>query len=235
MSKSAFSSTTLLAALCLFSIPAEAQRRPQQAATPNVQNGAVWMTSAIGLRYRIDDCWSFQMDAQLRFDSANGVLRDVQVRPGFEYILSPNWAVAAGYVQFQRYLTGQTASRGPFQDIVYRTRIDNLPIAGRWRWEELFFDNGTYLIRTRLLAGVRIPIKDTPWELAFSDEVFFNVGNNGAGRVQGFAQNRAYAGFGRQLTRWSRASLGYEFDTFNAPGAVRNVHNIKLNVVVDLN
>ena len=82
---------------------------------------------------------------------------------------------------------------------------------------------------------MRIPIKDTPWELAFSNEVFLNVGNNGPGRIQGFAQNRAYAGVGRQLTRWSKASLGYELDTFNAPGIVRNVHNIKLNVVFDLN
>ncbi len=235
MSKSVLSFLALSAALCLFSIPAEAQRRQQQAATPNFQSGAVWLTPAVGLRYRIDERWSFQIDTQLRFDSANGVLRDVQVRPGFEYVLSPHWAVAAGYVQFQRYLTGQSASRGPFQDILYRARIDNLPIAGRWRWEELFFDNGTYLIRTRMLAGVRIPIKDTPWELAFSNEVFLNVGNNSPNRMQGFAQNRAYAGFGRQLTRWSKASLGYELDTFNAPGIVRNVHNIRLNFVFDLN
>lgn len=235
MSKPAFSLLALSAFLCLFSIPAEAQRRQQQAAAPNLQSGAVWLTPAVGVRYRIDDRWLFQMDTQLRFDSANGLLRDVQVRPGFEYVLSPHWAVAAGYVQFQRYLVGQTSSRGAFQDILYRARVDNLPFAGRWRWEELFFDNGTYLVRTRLLAGVRIPLGDTPWELAFSNEVFLNVGNNGPGRVQGFAQNRAYAGFGRQLTRWSRASLGYELDTFNAPGNVRNVHNIRLNLVFDLN
>jgi len=235
VSKPVFSFLALSAVLCLFSIPAEAQRRQQQAAAPNFQSGAVWLTPVVGVRYRIDDRWLFQMDTQLRFDSANGLLRDVQVRPGFEYILSPHWAVAAGYVQFQRYLVGQTNSRGAFQDILYRARVDNLPIAGRWRWEELFFDNGTYLVRTRLLAGVRVPLGETPWELAFSNEVFLNVGNNGPGRVQGFAQNRAFAGFGRPLTRWSRASLGYELDTFNAPGNVRNVHNIKLNLVFDLN
>lgn len=242
MSKSVLSLVALSTALSLLSIPAEAQRRAQQATptTPaSLQSGAVWLSPAIGLRYRIDERWTFQMDTQFRFDGASGTLLDVQVRPGIEYILSPNWGVGAGYVQYQRYLAGQTTSRGAFQDILYRAHVDTLPVAGRWRWEELFYDNGTYLVRTRLLAGLRIPLKDTPWELAFSDEVFFNVGNNGPNRRQGWAQNRIYAGFGRSLTPWSKASLGYELDTYNPtgsmPGGVRNIHNIKLNLVFDLN
>ncbi|MBL0899196.1 MAG: hypothetical protein IBJ17_10930, partial [Reyranella sp.] len=48
-------------------------------------------------------------------------------------------------------------------------------------------------------------------------------------------QNRAYAGFGRPLTAWSRASLGYELDTFVGTAGVRNVHNIKMNVIFTLN
>lgn len=239
MSQPVLSLVALTAALSLLSIPADAQRRQQQQATPSsLQSGAVWLSPAIGLRYHIDERWLFQMDTQFRFDAASGTLLDVQVRPGIEYHMSPNWGLAAGYVQYQRYLAGQTTSRGAFQDVLYRARIDTLPIAGRWRWEELFYDNGTYLVRTRVLAGLRIPLKDT-WELAFSDEVFFNVGNSGPNRRLGWAQNRIYAGFGRALTPWAKASLGYELDTYDPTGStptgVRNIHNIKLNLVFDLN
>lgn len=223
----------LSAALCLFIFPALAQQRQQaQAATPN---GDVWLTPAIGLEYRIDEKWTFHLDAQLRFDSDISRLRDLQVRPGFEYAITPNWAVAAGYVQFTRYAPGLRPTRGPFQDILYRTRIDGLPVTGRWRWEELFFDNGTLLVRTRALAGVRIPLGGTPWELAFSDEVFLNVGLDSPARQGGFAQNRAFVGFGRQLTTWSKASAGYELDTYHNNGMFRNVHNIKLSVAFSLN
>jgi hypothetical protein len=228
----------LVAGALLAASPAEAQRRQQQQAAraQSFQSGDVWVTPSIALQYRIDERWSFHLDTQGRFDTGNGLLRDFQARPGFEYALSPNWAVAAGYVQFTRYLAGQSTSRGPFQDILYRARIEELPIALRWRWEELFFDSGQWLVRTRLLAGVRVPLQGTPWELAFSDEVFLNVANSNPNtRLNGFTQNRAFAGFGRQLTAWSRASLGYELDTFVGSANVRNVHNIKFSLIFNLN
>ncbi len=228
----------LFASATLAAPPAEAQQRaPQQSTrTPSFQSGDVWITPSIGLEYRIDKRWSFHLDTQGRFDTANGLLRNFQVRPGFEYAISPHWAIAAGYVQFNRYLAGQSTSRGAFQDILYRARIEDLPFAMRWRWEELFFDNGQWLVRTRLLAGVRVPLQGTPWELAFSDEIFLNLTNSNPNtRLNGFTQNRAYAGFGRPLTAWSRASLGYELDTFVGTAGVRNVHNIKMNVIFTLN
>lgn len=225
-----------VAAAMLLAPPAEAQRRQQQARATTLQNGEVWITPTIGLEYRIDPRWSFHMDVQGYFDINDSLLRLLQVRPGVEYALSPQWAVAVGYVQDQRYVVGQSTSRGPFQDILHRGRIEKLPIALRWRWEELFFDNGNSLVRTRLLGGVRVPLEGTRWELAFSDEVFLNVTNNTpASRLNGFSQNRAFAGFGRPLTAWSKASLGYELDTFVGTTSVRNVHNIKLSIIFSLN
>jgi len=206
---------------------AQAQRRQRQAQAAQAQNGSVWESPAAALEYRIDRNWSFHLDAQLRFDQNMSRLRTLQVRPGFEYVLSPNWALAAGYVQFTRYLPGARQSRGPFQDILHRTRIDGLPVAGRLRWEELFFDDGRLLVRTRALAGVRIPLWRSPWELALSDEV---------SRTSGFAQNRAFIGFGRQLTAWAKGSLGYELDSIRRlNGSFRNEHNIKLNLAFSLN
>lgn len=226
----------LVAAILPAASPAGAQRQQQATRAPTFQSGDVWLTPSISLQYRIDERWSFHLDTQGRFDTGNGLLRTFQVRPGLEYFLTPHWAVAAGYVQYTRYLAGQSTLRGPFQDILFRARVEDLPVAVRWRWEELFYDNGQWLVRTRLLGGVRVPLAGTPWELAFSDEIFLNLTNsNPATRLNGFTQNRAYAGFGRQLTAWSRASLGYELDTFVGTTGVRNVHNIRMNILFNLN
>jgi hypothetical protein len=234
--RSLFRLAALLALFCFAAAEAQAQRRQQRAQAAQAQSGNVWESPAVGLEYRIDRSWSFHLDAQLRFDQNMSRLRTLQVRPGFEYVLSPNWALAAGYVQFTRYLPGARQSRGPFQDILYRSRIDGLPIVGRLRWEELFFDDSRLLVRTRALAGVRMPLWGSPWELAVSNEVFINVGTDRPTRTTGFAQNRAYVGFGRQLTAWAKGSLGYELDSIRRPnGAFLNEHNIKLNLAFSLN
>lgn len=226
----------LVAAFCLVATSAQAQRRARQAQAAQAQNGDLWETPAVGLEYRINKTWSFHLDAQLGFDQGMSRLRTLQVRPGFEYALSPNWALAAGYVQFTRYLQGARQSRGPFQDILYRTRIDGLPVAGRLRWEELFFEDNTVLVRTRALAGVRLPLWRSPWELALSDEVFINVSTDRPTRTSGLAQNRAFIGIGRPLSSFAKGSLGYELVTFrNATGLLRNEHNIKLSVAFSLN
>ena len=222
----------LLAVFCLVSNAAQAQRRQQQAA--QTQNGDVWETPAIGLEYRIDKKWSFHLDAQLRFDQGMSRVRSLQVRPGLEYALTPNWALAAGYVQYTRYLQGARQSRGPFQDILYRNRVEGLPIVGRLRWEELFYDNSTVLVRTRALAGVRIPL-GAPWELALSNEVYINVGVDRPTTQAGFAQNHAFIGFGRPLSSWAKASAGYELETIRSLNGFRNEHNFKLNIIFNLN
>ena len=225
----------LLAVFCLVSNSAQAQRRQQQRQGAQAQNGDVWETPALGLEYRIDKKWSFHLDAQLRFDQGMSRVRSLQVRPGLEYALTPNWALAAGYVQYTRYLQGARQSRGPFQDILYRTRVEGLPIVGRLRWEELFYDNNTLLVRTRALAGVRIPLGESPWELALSNEVYINLTIERPGQPAGFADNHAFVGFGRQLTAWSKASTGYELVTSRERYGFRNNHNIKLNIVFNLN
>lgn len=233
---SLFRFVAFLTILCLASTAAQAQRRQRQAQAAQAQSGSVWQSPAVALEYRIDRNWSFHLDTQLRFDQNMSRLRTLQVRPGFEYVLAPNWALAAGYVQFTRYLPGARQSRGPFQDILYRSRFEKLPIAGRLRWEELFFDDGRLLVRTRALAGMRIPLWRSAWELALSNEVFVNVSTDRPNRTPGFAQNRAFIGFGRPLTAWARASLGYELDTLRrVNGSFRNEHNVKLNLAFSLN
>jgi len=208
------------------------QQAAQQQASPN---NDLWLKTSVGIEYKIDPQWSFHFDSELVIDRDISRLRALHVRPGFEYAFSPKWAAAAGYVQFQRYPTGLQTQRGSFQDLLHRTRLGGVFFNGRLRAEELFSDNGSLLGRTRALIGVRIPIGDSPWEFAASDEVFLNLKVGGTNYQSGVHQNRAYAGFGRAISPSIKLSAGYELDTFERNGIFRNMHLIRVGFAFKLN
>lgn len=226
---------------CLLSValgaaPTAAQQRSSSPArAPMTPNGDLWLVNAVGIEYDINPKWAFHFDAQLQLDRDVSRLRQLEVRPGFEYAFAPNLAVAAGYVQYQRYPTGMPSRRGPFEDLLYRNQFGPVAFAGRLRTEELFYDNGSVLIRTRPLVGVRIPIGDSPWEFAISDEVFIDLKVDRTGHQTGIHHNKAYAGFGRPITRQMKLSAGYELDIYERNGNFRNVNQIKLSVLYKLN
>lgn len=227
---------TVLAVLT-FAGSAAAQNQHQHdhhriGATPN---NDIWLTNMVGIEYAIDPQWSFHLETQLQIDRDITRLRDLQVRPGVEYAFSPNWAAAAGYVQYQRYPAPLRTTRGPFQDILYRNQFGKINFAGRLRNEELFFENGALLVRTRVLAGIRIPIGESPWEFAFSDEIFINLKVDGTDRQAGLHQNRTYVGFGRPVSEHLKISAGYELDIYEAHGMYRTVHQVRLGLAYKLN
>lgn len=202
---------------------------------PRTPNGDLWLVNALGIEYDINPKWAFHFDAQMQIDRDISRLREFEVRPGFEYAYAPHLAVAAGYVQYQRYPTGLPSRRGPFEDLLYRNRFGPVAFAGRLRTEQLFYDNGSVLIRTRPLVGARIPIGDSPWEFAISDEVFIDLKVDRTGHQTGIHHNKAYAGFGRQITEHMKFSAGYELDTFERNNIVRSVNQIRLGILYKLN
>jgi hypothetical protein len=240
-----------LVALMVVAAPAEAQRQQgggrqgggrqqgmrqqaaqQQTSTPN---NDFWSKTSVGIEYQIDPQWSFHFDSELLLDRNASRLHAFHVRPGFEYAFSPKWAAAAGYVQYQRYPTGTRTQRGPFQDILHRTKLGGVFLNGRLRAEELFFENTALLGRTRGLVGVRIPIADSPWEFAASTEFFLNLKVDGTGYQSGIHQNRTYAGFGRSISPSIKLSAGYELDTFERNGTLRNIHLLRVGFAFKLN
>ena len=234
-----------LGALMVVAAPAEAQRqqggqgqggRQQQPgqlqATPN---NDLWLKTMVSIDYRIDPQWSFHLESELVVDRNASRLRALHVRPGFEYAFSPQWAVAAGYVQYQRYPMGMRTQRGSFQDLLHRSRLGGIFLNGRLRAEELFFENSALLGRTRGLVGMRIPIADSPWEFAASTEFFLNLKVDGTGYQPGVHQNRTYAGFGRAISPHIKLSAGYELDTFERSGTLRNTHLIRFGFAFKLN
>jgi hypothetical protein len=217
------------------SAPVAAQHQQHHQPAQTTPNNDLWLTNAVSVEYQIDQQWSFHLNTELQFDRDISRLRKLEVRPGFEYAFSPNWAAAAGYVQYQHYPAQLRTMRGPFQDLLYRDQFGKIAFAGRLRGEELFFENTALLVRTRVLAGIRIPIGESPWEFACSDEIYIDLKVDGTGREAGLHQNKTYVGFGRPITEHLKMSAGYELDTYEQHGTFRNVHQIRLGLAYRLN
>jgi hypothetical protein len=225
----------VLAALMIAAVPAAAQRTQQTQQAPAVLNNDLRLASAVNVEYRIDANWSFHLDTELRLDDNISRLRDFEVRPGFEYQFSKNWAVAAGYVQKQRYVMGLRPWRGPFQDILYRTFFERVEVIGRLRLEELFYEDSSLLGRARVKAGAHFPIGSSPWTFDLTDEVYLDLKVDGTGREAGLHHNKAYAGISHRVGAGSRISAGYELDTYNQRNQWRNEHTLKVTFAYSLN
>ena len=229
-----------LLSMALGAVPTAAQHHSSSPSSspargPATPNGDLWLVNSVGIEYDINPQWAFHFDSLLQIDRNISRLRELEVRPGFEYAYSPNLAVAAGYVQYQRYPTGLPSRRGPFEDLLYRNKFGPIAFAGRLRTEQLFYDNGAVLIRTRALVGVRIPIGDSPWEFAVSDEVFIDLKVDRTGHQTGIHHNKTYAGVGRPVTPHMKVSAGYELDVYERNGTFRSVNQIRLGIVYRLN
>ena len=132
-----------------------------------------------------------RLDSKLVLDHDVDRARNLELRPGVEYAITPNWAVVGGYVQYQPFTTQIAALRGPFQDIAFGMDFGHLALANRLRTEELFFDtNGALLVRTRYRLSAQHPIGDSPWSILVSDEVYFNLKTDGTGRSRRLRQEQ---------------------------------------------
>lgn len=82
---------------------------------------------------------------------------------------------------------------------------------------------------------MRIPIGDSPWEFAVSDEVFIDLKVDRTGHQTGIHHNKTYAGVGRPVTPQMKVSAGYELDVYERNGTFRSVNQIRLGIVYRLN
>lgn len=215
---------------------AQGQQAVRQQVPQQTPNDDIRLKSALGFEYRLDPRWRLRLDTQLVLDHDIGRARDLQFRPGVEYSVTPNWAVLAGYIQYQYYPAGLISNRGPFQDIAYGRNFGRLSLANRLRTEELFFDNnGALLIRTRYRLSAEHPIGDSPWAILVSDEVYFNLKTDGTNRIAGYSKNEFYGGLVFEVGHGAKVSAGYELTSYQPRGSLNEIHAIRLGFAFSLN
>jgi hypothetical protein len=229
-----------LAAATIAIAPAAAQQKEakvtKQPAPPQTPNDDLRLATELGFEYRLNPQWRLRLDSQLTLDHDIDRARNLELRPGVEFAISPHWAVVGGYVQYQPFTTQIVATRGPYQDIAYGTDFGHLSLANRLRLEELFLDsNGALLVRSRYRLSAQHPIGDSPWSVLVSDEVYFSLKTDGTGRTAGYDRNKFYGGFVFDIGRGAKVSAGYELTEVRPTGSLNEFHTIKLGFAFALN
>lgn len=228
--------STLAAATIAIAPAAAQQKQTKQPTPPQTPNDDLRLATELGFEYRLSPQWRLRFDSQLILDHDIDRARNLQLRPGVEYVITPNWAVVGGYVQYQPFTTQLTATRGPFQDIAFGMDFRHLSLANRLRTEELFADtNGALLIRTRYRLSAQHPIGDSPWSVLVSDEIYFNLKTDGTGRTAGFDRNKFYGGLVFDVGHGAKVSAGYELTEVEPTGGLNEFHTIKLGFAFALN
>lgn len=146
------------------------------------------------------DRWKWWFDGHLRFfDDADGFGQSL-VRPGVGYQLGESATLWAGYAwihtspeatpAFDEHRIWQQATwsnEGCGSSLSYRSRLEQ-------RFVETGSDTGW---RFRQLFAARRPLALAPrLTLVAWDEIFMNLNDTDWGAVDGFDQNRAFAGLG---------------------------------------
>src|SRR5262245_13650418 len=99
--------------------PAAAQHRQARSQAEQQQQSAnddVRLSTEVGFEYLLSPQWRLVYDTRLLLNQGISSVRLLELRPGVEYDLSPNWAVVGGYVQFQRFPAQVPTTRGAFED-----------------------------------------------------------------------------------------------------------------------
>jgi hypothetical protein len=227
---------TLAAATIAIAPTAAQQKQAKQPALPQTPNDDLRLATELGFEYRLSPQWRLRFDSQLILDHDIDRARNLELRPGVEYALTPHWAVVGGYVQYQPFTTQLTATRGPFQDIAFGWDFGHLSLANRLRFEELFADtNGALLLRTRYRLSAQHPIGDSPWSILVLDEVYFSLKTDGTGRTDGYDRNKFYGGLVVDIGRGAKVSAGYELTEVRPTGSLNEFHTIKLGFAFALN
>jgi Protein of unknown function (DUF2490) len=228
--------STLAAATIAIAPAAAQQKQTKQPTPPQTPNDDLRLATELGFEYRLSPQWRLRFDSQLILDHDIDRARNLQLRPGVEYAITPHWAVVGGYVQYQPFTTQLIATRGPFQDIAFGMDFGHLSLANRLRTEELFADtNGALLIRTRYRLSAQHPIGDSPWSVLVSDEIYFNLKTDGTGRTAGFDRNKFYGGLVFDVGHGAKVSAGYELTEVEPTGGLNEFHTIKLGFAFALN
>jgi hypothetical protein len=227
---------TLAAMACSAASAAAQQRQARQPVLPQTPNDDLRLETELGFEYRLSPQWRLRLDSKLALDHDVSRARNLELRPGVEYAITPNWSVVGGYVQYQPYTTQIPALRGPFQDIAYGMDFGHLALANRVRMEELFFDtSGALLLRARYRLSAQHPIGDSPWSILVSNELYFNLKTDGTGRSAGFDRNKFYGGLILDIGRGAKLSAGYQFTTVEPTAGLNEYHTIKLGFAFALN
>jgi hypothetical protein len=121
-----------------------------------------------------------------------------------------------------------------WEQVLYERRFKHVNLSNRTRLEMRYIaDTSGTAVRLRNQFRVAFPLGKTRWSLVAYDEPFFNLNTVMNGPRQGFNQNWAFIGIGRQLSNTVNLDVGYLNNYVRnfrpVPDRINNVIFVSLN------
>lgn len=168
-------------------------------------DGGLWILA--NLQGEVAPQWSLNLEVDVRsFDNFTRT-SELIIQPGVFFNINEHWTWTLQYVYDARPPTNN--EHRILTDGAYHTEIKKFVLGTRLRLTVRFVDNVGTVIRLRHRISALHGIADTPAYLTISNEIFFNLNDQGSGPPYGFEEDRLFGGIGYHFGPRLRAEMGY--------------------------
>ena len=206
------------------------------AACPALAENQIWTAAGVSAKPFSNEAISLSFDADLRYQP-DGDLDTIELRPGIGYRLNDTFKISGGY------LWGSVRQDGPdrkehrlWQQLSYDFgKAYGFEFDGRSRLEERRregWDDTGWRLRQEFAA--KRPLAGTPFDIALSTDLFFELNDTDWGQSGGFTEARSQLLLVWDISDDVSWELGYMNQFENERGAPDETnHHIVLTVSRD--
>jgi hypothetical protein len=154
--------------------------------------------------------WNYYFEFQPRLDFEDSMRTRILIRPAVILNLNPQKSVWAGVLDLTGANFGIREFR-PWEQYQRSDRFGDLTLVNRTRLEERFRQGETDIgFRIRHMIRVQVPCSaKSNWSIVAFDELFLGLNKNKSQPMQGFDQNRLFAGFRSEFENQYSLEFGY--------------------------
>ncbi|UCH28480.1 MAG: DUF2490 domain-containing protein, partial [Myxococcales bacterium] len=169
--------------------------------------------------------WSLNLEVDVRSFDNFARTSELIIQPGVFFNINEHWTWTVQYVYDARPPTNN--EHRVLTDGAYHTEIQKFVLGTRLRLTVRFIDNVGTVVRLRHRISALHGIADTPAYLTVSNEIFFNLNDQGSGPPYGFEEDRLFAGVGYHFGPHLRAEMGYMW----RPARPRNQPTLSSHII----
>jgi hypothetical protein len=168
-------------------------------------DGGLWILA--NLAGQVAPRWSLNLEFDVRSFERFTRTSELIIQPGVVFKIDDHWTWTLQYMYDVRPPTNN--EHRLMTDGSYHTDIKSAVLGTRLRLTVRFVDNVGTILRLRHRLSALWAIADTPAYLVVTNEIFFNLNDQGEGPVLGFEEDRLFGGVGYHFGPHLRAEMGY--------------------------
>jgi hypothetical protein len=200
----------------------------------DADNANLWL-NYVGDHPIGDGPWGVHLEMQNRLSEWGEDWQQVLFRTGINYQIDPKMSVSLGYAFVETFPYGELPAAAAFDEHRIYEQFGckdswmGLDWQHRFRLEQRFIEDLAAADwrpenRIRYMLRTAVPLtEDKSWYIAMWDEVFLNFGGNLDNNH--FDQNRAFAGIGHKLDKFTALEVGFLEQTLQKRGGANWENN----------